>query len=157
MLADQRLRTVFQPLVDLDSGAVVGYEALTRGPAGTALETPDRLFAAARRHRRLKDLDVACRTTALRTASEAGLTRPFTLFVNAEPEALDGWRPAAEHEALGFNIVVEPDRARADRPPGAGCCRPWRGCASSAGASRWTTSAPTPRRWRCCRWCARTS
>ncbi|GAB3681607.1 diguanylate cyclase domain-containing protein [Angustibacter aerolatus] len=107
VLADQRLRTVFQPLVDLDSGAVVGYEALTRGPAGTALETPDRLFAAARRHRRLKDLDVACRTTALRTASEAGLTRPFTLFVNAEPEALDGWRPAAEHEALGFNIVVE--------------------------------------------------
>jgi EAL domain-containing protein (putative c-di-GMP-specific phosphodiesterase class I) len=28
------VRTVFQPIVELASGAVVAYEALSRGPAG---------------------------------------------------------------------------------------------------------------------------
>jgi len=52
LLAERAVRTVFQPLVSLDSGQVLGYEALSRGPAGTAPERPDLLFAAARRGRR---------------------------------------------------------------------------------------------------------
>ena len=39
---------VFQPRVDIASGQVLGYEALSRGPAGTPWETPAALFAAAR-------------------------------------------------------------------------------------------------------------
>jgi hypothetical protein len=34
------VRTVFQPLVHVESLAVVGFEALTRGPEGSPLEAP---------------------------------------------------------------------------------------------------------------------
>jgi hypothetical protein len=47
ILAEDRVRSVYQPIVDLDSAEVVGYEALARGPAGSSLERPDRLFATA--------------------------------------------------------------------------------------------------------------
>lgn len=40
---------VFQPIVDLRARAIFGYEALIRGPEGSALHRPDRLFAVARR------------------------------------------------------------------------------------------------------------
>ena len=39
--------SVFQPIVDLDTGRVVAYEALARGPEGP-LDRPDALFEAAR-------------------------------------------------------------------------------------------------------------
>ena len=89
LVFDGDLHTVFQPIVDLDAEAVVGYEALTRGPAGTALESPLSLFAAARAAGCLAELDAACRRSAFRTAIESGLLAPLTLFVNVEPEVLD--------------------------------------------------------------------
>lgn len=49
VLSRRSVRTLSQPLVALDSGAVVAFEALSRGPAGSSLERPDPLFAAARR------------------------------------------------------------------------------------------------------------
>lgn len=117
LLAERAVRTVFQPLVALDSGQVLGFEALSRGPAGSALERPDLLFAAARRARRLRDLDIACRTAALTAAKAAGLTEPYRLFINAEPEALDGWRPNLEHEHLPLTVVLElTERALTSQP-----------------------------------------
>ncbi len=96
---------------------MLGYEALSRGPAGTALERPDLLFAAARRGRRLRDLDIACRAAALTAAKAAGLTEPYRLFINAEPEALDGWRPDPEHEHLPLTVVLElTERALTSQP-----------------------------------------
>lgn len=46
------LRSVFQPIVDLETGSLFGFEALARGPEGSVLERPDRLFAAARAENR---------------------------------------------------------------------------------------------------------
>ena len=40
LIADRALAAVFQPIVDLGSGTVVGYEGLIRGPRGTDLEPP---------------------------------------------------------------------------------------------------------------------
>ncbi|MCU1475588.1 MAG: domain S-box-containing protein/diguanylate cyclase protein [Subtercola sp.] len=88
ILRNSRLRTVFQPIVELETRTVVAYEALTRGPQGSTLENPDALFAAAREHGRLAELDSACRIEAFRTAFAAGLNTPRGLFVNSEPEAL---------------------------------------------------------------------
>ena len=116
VLAERAVRTVFQPLVELDSGAVVGFEALSRGPAGSPLERPDLLFAVARRHRRLRDLDVACRTAALQAGRAAGLRDPYRLFINAEPEALTGWRPAG-HGDVPLTVILElTERALISRP-----------------------------------------
>ena len=87
LLARGALRSVYQPIVELDSGATVGYEALARGPGGSVLENPDRLFAAAGRAGRLIELDRACQAAATAGARSAGLRTPWTLFVNVEPQS----------------------------------------------------------------------
>lgn len=45
--SSQNVRTLLQSVVRMRDRAVVGYEALSRGPQGSALEQSDRLFAAA--------------------------------------------------------------------------------------------------------------
>ena len=116
ILAARGIRTVFQPIVELDTGAVLGYEALSRGPAGSTLERPDLLFAAARAEGVVRELDLACRESALAAAQHAGLHQPYRLFVNAEPDALGGWRPSTgpAHEAA---VILElTERALVARP-----------------------------------------
>ncbi len=89
---DRRLVTpLFQPLVDLSFGRVLGFEALSRGPAGTPLESPMALFAAARAVGREAELDWICRAAAYRAALHAGFGPELNLFVNMEPTA---WRAA---------------------------------------------------------------
>lgn len=122
LLDDRAVTPVFQPIVDLDTGETVGYESLARGPRGTLLERPDRLFALARRVGRLDELDWLCRVSALRAAAAAGLRSPATLFVNVEPATLatpcppglrDDWRRGAP----GLGIVLEiTERAVTARP-----------------------------------------
>ena len=82
------VHSVFQPIVELDTGRVVAYEALARGPEGP-LQRPDLLFAAARAAGRLAELDEICRAAAFRGAVTQGLLSPLTVFVNVEPEVLD--------------------------------------------------------------------
>ncbi|GAA3383565.1 EAL domain-containing protein [Cryptosporangium minutisporangium] len=86
---DGRLvQPVFQPIVDLATRRVVGMEALARGPAGTTLEMPDRLFAAARAAGVVGELDLLCSERALECALAAPVTPPL-VFVNAEPGVMD--------------------------------------------------------------------
>ncbi|BCJ56521.1 hypothetical protein Asp14428_79960 [Actinoplanes sp. NBRC 14428] len=120
VIGGRAVTPVFQPLVSLASGALVGYEALARGPAGTRWEAPATLFAAAREAGLDGELDWVCRAAAYRVALEAGLRTP--LFVNMEPRA---WRTpcppdlagvvAAAHDRL--RVVTEmTERAIADDP-----------------------------------------
>lgn len=94
ILHEGGVRTLFQPIVDLGSGETAGFEALARGPAGSELEPPGDLFAAARAAGRLAELDWLCRVTAARTAVALGLTAPLTVFVNVEPDTLHVAPPA---------------------------------------------------------------
>ncbi|HEY1479058.1 MAG TPA: EAL domain-containing protein, partial [Gaiellales bacterium] len=104
VLASGGIRSVFQPVVELDGGSVVGYESLARGPEGSSLETPAALFASARAIGQLRELDAACRVAAIRGALQTGRLAPLTLFVNVEPEALDD-------SALDDLHVLDPDGA----------------------------------------------
>ena len=102
----------FQPLVDLEGGHVMGYEALIRGPRGSALERPDALFAAARDEGRVTELDCHCRIAAFRAAEAAGLGAGNTLFVNLEPAAVGRNAPSDLHGAAltgppGARVVIE--------------------------------------------------
>jgi diguanylate cyclase (GGDEF)-like protein/PAS domain S-box-containing protein len=121
VLTEGLVRSVFQPIVDLDEGAVVAYEALARGPVGP-WERPDMLFAAAREQGLLAELDDACRRAALRGAVATGLSEPLTLFVNVEPEVLET-APVEQLLAIaqsapgGLRVVLEiTERALAHRP-----------------------------------------
>lgn len=121
VLAARAVTSVFQPIIDLDSGRVVAYEALARGPEG-ALRSPDALFAAAREAGVLAELDAACRVAAFRGAVDEHLLAPLTVFVNVEPEVLDG-APLDELLAIAqgapaeLRVVVEiTERALAARP-----------------------------------------
>jgi EAL domain-containing protein (putative c-di-GMP-specific phosphodiesterase class I) len=100
------LRPVFQPIVDLRNSTVVGYEALMRsGPEDGELHGAEELLEAARREDSTIALDLAARAAALRIAADRGLDAPFSLFLNADPETLDGGSP--ELPATPFTLLVE--------------------------------------------------
>lgn len=77
------LAAVYQPIVDLGSGDIFAYEALTRGPPDTALESPATLFAIADEVDLTVELDRACFRGALRNA--LSLEPVHRLFVNLLP------------------------------------------------------------------------
>jgi diguanylate cyclase (GGDEF)-like protein/PAS domain S-box-containing protein len=122
ILADQSVTSVFQPIVEIDGGRVIGYEALARGPEGSPLQRPDRLFATAEAAHRVDELDWLCRATAVRAALDAGLGRSATLFLNCEPSAIGTPCPPAHAEIWSraeaeLDLVLEiTERAVTDRP-----------------------------------------
>ena len=115
---------VFQPLVDLTAGGVLGYEALSRGPAGSPWESPAELFAAARRAGREAELDWICRAQAFRRILAAGADPALTWFVNMEPSAARTDCPAdlvdvIDQARSGLRVVTEmTERAIAQDPSG---------------------------------------
>jgi EAL domain-containing protein (putative c-di-GMP-specific phosphodiesterase class I)/CheY-like chemotaxis protein len=81
ILSRKRVRTVYQPIVDLSTGAVVAHEALSRGPADTAFERPEALFSYALRTDQIWSLESLCLAFA---AERFAGRRPGLLFVNME-------------------------------------------------------------------------
>src|SRR6185312_10053157 len=88
VIDDRAIYTVFQPIVRLDTREVVGYEALSRGPAGSRWQDPVAMFSAARAIGRVGELDWICRARAHQGAVAAGLAPELVLFVNVEPSTL---------------------------------------------------------------------
>ena len=83
-------RPVFQPIVDLASGAHAGYEALTRFSGGTA---PDVVFAEARIAGLEAELEVATLNAAISAA--AALPPGAWLSLNVSPNLVIGGRRLA--------------------------------------------------------------
>jgi len=77
------LVSVYQPIVHLETGEIFGFEALTRGPRGTRMESPSALFAVADEVNLTFELDRACFRGGLRRA--VGLEPIHRLFVNLLP------------------------------------------------------------------------
>lgn len=122
-LLDRRaLRSAFQPLVDLYSGEVVGYEALARGPRGSRLASPAALFDAAHVAGLEREVEWECQRAALQGALDGGLAPGQALFVNLEPRLLKAERPehvlALLDAALErFSVFAEfTERSLTDRP-----------------------------------------
>ncbi|MDU2064813.1 MAG: EAL domain-containing protein [Sporomusaceae bacterium] len=90
ILEKQQIRAVMQPIVSLSDGTVIGYEALSRGPKGSFLESPDMLFSLARRFQCVWELEMICREKAL--AKSALLQKQELLFLNIDPLVLSDER-----------------------------------------------------------------
>jgi PAS domain S-box-containing protein len=80
IIAERSAQPVFQPVVDLHSGAVVGHEALTRFADGTA---PDATFAEAARVGLGHELERSCLAAAVEAAR--GLPAGTWLSLNVSP------------------------------------------------------------------------
>jgi EAL domain-containing protein (putative c-di-GMP-specific phosphodiesterase class I) len=83
--AGEGLRGVYQPLVDVPRGIVVGYEALIRYSKLPGVP-PDAWFAAARRHGCEPELEAAALATTL--AARADLPPDTFLSINVGPATL---------------------------------------------------------------------
>jgi diguanylate cyclase (GGDEF)-like protein len=89
LLANGGLHTVFQPILDGATREAIGYEALTRGPAGNPLNSPAKLFAAAAQSGMTTDLERACIHSALGSYRQVRLVG--RLFLNVLPQTLLDW------------------------------------------------------------------
>ncbi|HEY6035873.1 MAG TPA: EAL domain-containing protein, partial [Kofleriaceae bacterium] len=83
VILGEGLTSVYQPIVDLGTGDIFAFEALTRGPRGTGFESPATLFAIADEVDLTVELDRACFRGALRSAMT--LEPVHRLFVNLLP------------------------------------------------------------------------
>lgn len=104
--------TLLQPILDLADRSVLGHEVFSRGPSGSPLEDPERLFEAAEHLGRSVDLERLCRRRALLT-SASRLTPGAKLFLNTSAPALhdpqlagDGFLGELDAQGLSPRDVV---------------------------------------------------
>lgn len=100
---------VFQPIIDMSAGEIVGYEGLIRGPSDSALHTPQNLFRAARQCELSLEVEQICREITLQRFVDLSL--PGKLFLNVSPECLT--QPNARNdETISFikSIGLNPER-----------------------------------------------
>ncbi|UGQ49219.1 GGDEF domain-containing protein [Massilia endophytica] len=98
ILAGRQLSALFQPIVQMQSGEIIGYEGLIRGPSDSPLHSPMRLFEAARVHGLTQEVEFLCRRVVLERFAELEL--PGKLFLNVSPECLLPQRDGQQREML---------------------------------------------------------
>ena len=96
ILVEKQVTPVFQPIVDLQSGLILGYEGLIRGPKDTSFYSPLALFDAARQCGRLWDLEELCCHTLVSSFNRQGLAGK--LFLNSSPDVVMRMLPSARLE-----------------------------------------------------------
>ena len=98
------LHPVFQPIVDLSVGAVVGYEALIRGPEGSALHGAPALLAWASANACLLRFELHCVETIL--SHWRAERSPARLFINMSADALVQAMSSVDGGATWFEAQV---------------------------------------------------
>ncbi|MCU1400421.1 MAG: putative diguanylate phosphodiesterase [Acidimicrobiales bacterium] len=109
---DGHLTSAYQPIVDLDRGAVLGFEALVRYGSASPTASPEvfsatDLFDSARRIGRTEEIEAAALTAALEARSQ--LPRDCLLFLNVSTSSLTDERVDRVLRAQGSldGVVLE--------------------------------------------------
>ncbi len=102
LVIEGRVRSVYEPIVEVESRTVFGYEALARGPEGTELHSPARLFATATEQDLLFQLDCLCRESGLDGARD--FPGGAKLFLNVRPTTIHD--PNFQAEALERTLAA---------------------------------------------------
>ncbi|MDB5038638.1 MAG: hypothetical protein JWQ35_2166 [Bacteriovoracaceae bacterium] len=113
IIMEENVTTLFQPIVSMTDGSIFAYEALSRGPKGSPMESPLMLFSVAETAQLSFELDRLCRRKAIENAK--GLDGIQKLFVNTFPTTMHDPEFKGEHlrkllkdsNFLGKNIVFE--------------------------------------------------
>jgi EAL domain-containing protein (putative c-di-GMP-specific phosphodiesterase class I)/GGDEF domain-containing protein len=87
IIKDRLVQTVYQPIIRLMDGEVIGYEALSRGPRNTPFESPVVLLSEAENHHCLWELELLFRKLAIERA--VGLKQGQQLFLNVDPRIIN--------------------------------------------------------------------
>ncbi|MFH1138225.1 MAG: bifunctional diguanylate cyclase/phosphodiesterase [Pseudomonadota bacterium] len=106
-------RAVYMPIVDLKTGGVLGWEALSRGPENSRFHSPSVLFDFAEEAGALFALERVCREAAIKNLG--GLDQGQKLFLNIHPQTVgdpnftagETRRLLARHGLKPENIVFE--------------------------------------------------
>jgi EAL domain-containing protein (putative c-di-GMP-specific phosphodiesterase class I)/DNA-binding response OmpR family regulator len=85
ILRRERIRSVYQPIFQLERLDLFGHEALTRGPADTAFESPELLFQFAAENEAVWELEQLCLASSASRYAPEGEGR---LFINVEVETI---------------------------------------------------------------------
>lgn len=108
IIKNREIYTVFQPIISLRNGTVLGYEALSRVSCKSRFKQTEKLFATAEKTGCLWDLELLCRSKALEAATSF-MRSPNNkkLFLNVNPNIIhdENFKKGFTREFLGeFNI-----------------------------------------------------
>ncbi len=78
--------SVYQPIISIRSAAVLGWEALVRGPEDGPFHRPDDIFSFAENEGLLSPLEKICRESALNHLGEIGPDQK--VFINIHPKTV---------------------------------------------------------------------
>ncbi len=87
LLTDRSLEIAFQPIWDLKTETILGYEALARPPAEYGFSGPEELFTMAECSDQVADLDRLCFEAIVRSVKY--VPENVLLFVNIAPATLE--------------------------------------------------------------------
>ena len=101
IIREKSIHTLFQPIVHLPDREILGFEALSRGPSGSYLESAENLFGFTERAGLLGEVELLCLDRAL--ANSIRLPEGAILFLNLSMFGLE----YIESEAKGLIDRVE--------------------------------------------------
>lgn len=109
ILARRQLSALFQPIINMQTGDIIAYEGLIRGPSDSPLHAPMNLFKVARAGGLTTRVEDLCSQVILERFAELDL--PGKLFLNVSPECLLQ-RDARHGDTLDYiqHIGINPER-----------------------------------------------
>lgn len=87
IIKESKVTSLFQPIISLTDGTVIGYEALSRGPQNSHMQSPEVLLKIAKSCNKLWELEELFRTKALESISRS--KSDVKIFLNINPEIIN--------------------------------------------------------------------